>query len=101
MYNTGVKEVLFQTYGRLCKTISAVWFRRDYFEHFAPKCSGCGRPIVDNFVSALNRHWHPHCFVCSVRPVSVLFLVNNSLVDLFNPPMLLLLIWWKVGLTAC
>lgn len=38
--------------------------RADYFEMFAPKCGGCARAIVDNYISALNRHWHPECFAC-------------------------------------
>ncbi|KAL3858007.1 hypothetical protein ACJMK2_012625 [Sinanodonta woodiana] len=38
--------------------------RADYFEMFAPKCGGCGRPIMENYISALNRHWHPDCFAC-------------------------------------
>ncbi|KAK3084907.1 hypothetical protein FSP39_021178 [Pinctada imbricata] len=35
-----------------------------YLEMFAPRCGGCGKPILDNYISALNRHWHPECFVC-------------------------------------
>ncbi|XP_052802638.1 leupaxin-like isoform X2 [Mya arenaria] len=38
--------------------------RADFFELFAPKCGGCGRAIVDNYISGLNRHWHPECFAC-------------------------------------
>ncbi|XP_041350215.1 paxillin-like isoform X2 [Gigantopelta aegis] len=38
--------------------------RDDYYEIFAPKCGGCGNPIMDNYITALNRHWHPECFVC-------------------------------------
>lgn len=38
--------------------------RADFFDMFAPKCGGCGRAIVDNYISALNRHWHPECFAC-------------------------------------
>ncbi|KAL5015690.1 hypothetical protein ScPMuIL_005279 [Solemya velum] len=38
--------------------------REDYLDTFAPKCGGCGRPILDNYISALNRQWHPECFVC-------------------------------------
>ncbi|XP_066303993.1 paxillin-like isoform X3 [Branchiostoma lanceolatum] len=36
----------------------------DYFDMFAPKCGGCNKAIVDNYISALNGHWHPGCFVC-------------------------------------
>ncbi|XP_013074896.2 leupaxin-like isoform X1 [Biomphalaria glabrata] len=38
--------------------------REDYFQMFAPKCGGCAKPIMDNYISALNRQWHPECFVC-------------------------------------
>uniref|UniRef100_A0A0B7ANB7 LIM zinc-binding domain-containing protein n=1 Tax=Arion vulgaris TaxID=1028688 RepID=A0A0B7ANB7_9EUPU len=38
--------------------------RDDYFQMFAPKCGGCAQPIMENYISALNRQWHPACFVC-------------------------------------
>ncbi|XP_059145442.1 leupaxin-like isoform X3 [Physella acuta] len=38
--------------------------REDYFQMFAPKCGGCAQPIMENYISALNRQWHPECFVC-------------------------------------
>lgn len=40
--------------------------RTDYFEMFAPKCNGCNRAIMENYISALNSQWHPDCFVCRV-----------------------------------
>lgn len=40
--------------------------RNDYFDMFAPKCSGCNRAIMENYISALNSQWHPECFVCRV-----------------------------------
>lgn len=40
--------------------------RNDYFDMFAPKCSGCNRSIMENYISALNAQWHPTCFVCRV-----------------------------------
>lgn len=44
--------------------------RADYFDMFAPKCGGCNKPIMENYISALNTQWHPDCFVCkvSIRP---------------------------------
>ncbi|XP_015371716.1 PREDICTED: paxillin isoform X1 [Diuraphis noxia] len=36
----------------------------DYFDMFAPKCGGCNRPIMENYVSALSTQWHSSCFVC-------------------------------------
>ncbi|KAF6207212.1 hypothetical protein GE061_018452 [Apolygus lucorum] len=38
--------------------------REDYFDMFAPKCGGCNRPIMENYVSALSTQWHADCFVC-------------------------------------
>uniref|UniRef100_A0A3Q3AT12 Paxillin n=1 Tax=Kryptolebias marmoratus TaxID=37003 RepID=A0A3Q3AT12_KRYMA len=38
--------------------------RKDYFDMFAPKCGGCYRAILENYISALNNLWHPECFVC-------------------------------------
>ncbi|XP_055304567.1 leupaxin isoform X2 [Sitodiplosis mosellana] len=38
--------------------------RNDYFDMFAPKCSGCNRAIMENYISALNAQWHAECFVC-------------------------------------
>nr|XP_006811983.1 PREDICTED: paxillin-like isoform X2 [Saccoglossus kowalevskii] len=39
--------------------------RDDYFDMFAPKCAGCNRAIMENYISALNVQWHPECFVCT------------------------------------
>ncbi|XP_031571569.1 paxillin-like isoform X2 [Actinia tenebrosa] len=38
--------------------------RQDYYAMFAPRCAGCGQPIMDNYISALSAHWHAECFVC-------------------------------------
>lgn len=38
--------------------------RADYYNMFAPKCGGCNKPILTNYISALNKKWHPECFVC-------------------------------------
>ncbi|KAH7645165.1 Transforming growth factor beta-1-induced transcript 1 protein [Dermatophagoides farinae] len=38
--------------------------REDFFKLFAPKCSGCAKPIEDNYVTALGGQWHQDCFVC-------------------------------------
>uniref|UniRef100_A0A3Q2Q2U9 Paxillin n=1 Tax=Fundulus heteroclitus TaxID=8078 RepID=A0A3Q2Q2U9_FUNHE len=38
--------------------------RKDYFDMFAPKCGGCARAILENYISALDCLWHPECFVC-------------------------------------
>lgn len=39
--------------------------REDYYAMFAPRCGGCGEPIMDSYISALSAHWHAECFVCS------------------------------------
>ncbi|CAG9759708.1 unnamed protein product [Ceutorhynchus assimilis] len=36
----------------------------DYFDMFAPKCGGCSRAIMENYISALGSQWHSDCFVC-------------------------------------
>ena len=48
--------------------------REDYYAMFAPRCGGCGQPIMDSYISALSAHWHSECFVCSVS--SLLFLAS-------------------------
>lgn len=39
--------------------------KRDFYHLFAPKCSGCGDPVRENYLTAANGTWHPDCFVCS------------------------------------
>ncbi|XP_009460929.1 PREDICTED: leupaxin [Nipponia nippon] len=39
--------------------------RQDFLAMFAPKCQGCERSVVDNYLSALQGVWHPECFVCA------------------------------------
>ena len=51
--------------------VCLVSFSMDYFEMFAPRCGGCDKPIMDNYISALNRQWHPECFVCFVSYFSL------------------------------
>ncbi|XP_026161199.1 leupaxin [Mastacembelus armatus] len=38
---------------------------RDFYHLFAPKCSGCGESVRDNYLTAANGTWHPECFVCA------------------------------------
>ncbi|XP_067140389.1 paxillin-like isoform X2 [Centruroides vittatus] len=38
--------------------------KRDYLDLFAPKCGGCKGPITENYISALDKSWHPDCFKC-------------------------------------
>nr|XP_048286513.1 leupaxin isoform X3 [Myodes glareolus] len=38
--------------------------RKDFLAMFSPKCGGCNRPVLENYLSAMNTVWHPECFVC-------------------------------------
>ncbi|XP_059196646.1 leupaxin [Centropristis striata] len=38
---------------------------KDFYSLFAPKCSGCGEPVRENYLTAANGTWHPECFVCA------------------------------------
>ncbi|XP_042338694.1 leupaxin [Plectropomus leopardus] len=38
---------------------------KDFYHLFAPKCTGCGEPVRENYLTAANGTWHPECFVCA------------------------------------
>nr|XP_046248482.1 leupaxin [Scatophagus argus] len=38
---------------------------KDFYSLFAPKCSGCGESVRENYLTAANGTWHSECFVCS------------------------------------
>ncbi|XP_078116052.1 leupaxin [Sander vitreus] len=38
---------------------------KDFYLLFAPKCSGCGESVRENYLTAANGTWHPECFVCA------------------------------------
>ncbi|KAL0627905.1 Leupaxin, partial [Plecturocebus cupreus] len=38
--------------------------RKDFLALFSPKCGGCNRPVLENYLSAMDTVWHPECFVC-------------------------------------
>ena len=42
----------------------AAYCKECYYGQFAPKCGGCTKAIMDNYISALNMQWCPDCFVC-------------------------------------
>lgn len=42
----------------------AAYCKGCYFGQFAPRCARCNDPITENFISSLNKQWHPDCFVC-------------------------------------
>jgi len=35
-----------------------------YLECIAPKCLACKKPIMSNYIAALDGYWHPDCFIC-------------------------------------
>ncbi|XP_069713245.1 leupaxin isoform X2 [Phaenicophaeus curvirostris] len=39
--------------------------RQDFLAMFAPKCRGCERPVMGDYLSALQGIWHTECFVCT------------------------------------
>ena len=39
---------------------------KDFYQLFAPKCTGCNLPVKENYLTAANGVWHPDCFVCAV-----------------------------------
>uniref|UniRef100_A0A8C2W820 Leupaxin n=2 Tax=Cyclopterus lumpus TaxID=8103 RepID=A0A8C2W820_CYCLU len=38
---------------------------KDFYQLFAPQCSGCGESVRENYLTAANGTWHPECFVCA------------------------------------
>ncbi|XP_019511514.1 PREDICTED: leupaxin [Hipposideros armiger] len=38
--------------------------RKDFLAMFSPRCGGCNRPVLENYLSAMDNVWHPECFVC-------------------------------------
>ncbi|XP_041862867.1 leupaxin [Melanotaenia boesemani] len=38
---------------------------KDFYHLFAPKCSGCGDSVRENYLTAANGTWHSECFVCA------------------------------------
>ncbi|NXX24957.1 LPXN protein, partial [Nicator chloris] len=40
-----------------------LYCHQDFLAMFAPKCQGCERPVMDNYLSALEGVWHTECFV--------------------------------------
>jgi len=42
-----------------------IYCENDYENFFAPKCAKCRLPIIGDTVNALDKTWHPACFVCA------------------------------------
>ncbi|XP_061175633.1 PDZ and LIM domain protein Zasp-like [Saccostrea echinata] len=41
-----------------------LYCEKDYEQYFAPTCNKCGKPIVGECVNALQKTYHPSCFLC-------------------------------------
>lgn len=41
-----------------------LYCEKDYEQYFAPTCTKCGKPIVGECVNALQKTYHPVCFIC-------------------------------------
>lgn len=89
------------------KFINFFYFRQDYFEIFAPKCSRCDQPIIEDFISTLNSHWHTKCFKCMVSTMGLnyfkllyrfklLFLKLNVLILNSTYPQTSLVAWKQI-----
>ncbi|XP_054278966.1 leupaxin-like [Macrosteles quadrilineatus] len=37
----------------------------DYMQLYGKSCSGCGQPIKNTILTALNKTWHQECFKCT------------------------------------
>ncbi|XP_059143945.1 PDZ and LIM domain protein 7-like isoform X3 [Physella acuta] len=42
-----------------------LYCERDYAIHFAPHCEKCGRAVIGECVNALQKSYHPECFLCA------------------------------------
>uniref|UniRef100_A0A0B7ADD6 PDZ and LIM domain protein Zasp n=1 Tax=Arion vulgaris TaxID=1028688 RepID=A0A0B7ADD6_9EUPU len=42
-----------------------LYCERDYAIHFAPHCDRCGQAVIGECVNAMQKSFHPHCFLCA------------------------------------
>uniref|UniRef100_A0A0N4ZSY7 LIM zinc-binding domain-containing protein n=1 Tax=Parastrongyloides trichosuri TaxID=131310 RepID=A0A0N4ZSY7_PARTI len=53
---------------------------------FNPKCAACNETLVDTCLVALEKHWHPKCFKCTMchkpLPNGEFYTVDNNPYDL-------------------
>ncbi|XP_053141212.1 leupaxin [Hemicordylus capensis] len=71
--------------------------RKDFLAIFSPKCRSCDRPVMDQYLSALNAVWHPECFVCGDCMCSF---ANGSFFELDGRPYCELHFHYRQG-TVC
>lgn len=36
-----------------------------FHSQFSPKCAGCGSALGSGYITAMEKDWHPQCFVCA------------------------------------
>jgi len=68
---------------KLCQKLTCLCVSDDYLRMYAPKCGGCGKPIMSSFITAVRQNWHLDCFVCFVsigylRILCLLLILNND-----------------------
>nr|XP_020462706.1 leupaxin-like [Monopterus albus] len=70
---------------------------KDFYHLFAPKCSGCGESVRENYLTAANGTWHPECFVCAdcLKPFT-----DGSFMELDGRPLCSLHFHFRQG-TLC
>jgi hypothetical protein len=51
-----------------------------YHELYSPRCSGCGKPIINDYIKALGKLWHEEHFVCAKcgKPIGKKFFERNG-----------------------
>uniref|UniRef100_A0A8C7YQU2 Leupaxin n=1 Tax=Oryzias sinensis TaxID=183150 RepID=A0A8C7YQU2_9TELE len=70
---------------------------KDFYHLFAPKCSGCGEPVREDYLTAANGTWHSECFVCAdcLKPFT-----NGCFMELDGRPLCSLHFYSRQG-TLC
>lgn len=53
---------------------------QDFLALFAPFCSKCNQYFIGRFIRALNKCWHPNCFLCDKcsRPLTEQGFIKSS-----------------------
>ncbi|CAH8510188.1 unnamed protein product [Schistosoma rodhaini] len=57
-----------------------LYCEKDFEQYIAYKCSKCNLPIIGKIIKAINRTWHPYCFVCyhCQKPLDDIFHVEDD-----------------------
>ncbi|VDP88512.1 unnamed protein product [Echinostoma caproni] len=69
----------------------------DFVKHVASRCAKCGSPVIGKIIKALDKSWHPYCFVCCYckRPLEDKFHVEDANQVLCEEH------WQQLHLTEC